>query len=235
MEKTITAGMVLVPKTNPRLASVRVRSASAKTVTLRRDGYYSGFRKTVADVVENYTTTDGETLVAPVEKIVVSTEPSGTCAVCGANQQTRSGGRMVDHGYRIPEAWHSRTAGCPGVGYPAYELSTDGAVAYANGLASSAKSAEKRLASLLDGTTTSLVVAVRNYDRKNADTTKTVTPANTEPARGHYDGSTVWDVAKRGAIAKTERELVAIANETKRIAASIAAWTPKPLLPPRAR
>lgn len=58
---------------------------------------------------------------------------TGTCPVCTNNQKLR-GDRMVDHGYVIPRFYSMRQKSCFGVGYPPYELSSKGCVAYRKAL-----------------------------------------------------------------------------------------------------
>lgn len=57
-------------------------------------------------------------------------EHTGTCAVCGWNIKMEADGGLYHHGFNI--RWGFRSGKCPGVGYPAWEVSAKGAIAYLN-------------------------------------------------------------------------------------------------------
>lgn len=69
----------------------------------------------------------------------------GTCPVCERQQKVTPQHRMVHHGYRRPGIG-SIIGDCFGVGYPAYEISSEGCSAYRERLAEWRASAERALA-----------------------------------------------------------------------------------------
>lgn len=68
----------------------------------------------------------------------------GTCPVCERQQRVTPKREMVHHGFRRP-GWGAIVGDCFGVGYPPYELSSEGCVAYQRALAKWRKDAEGEL------------------------------------------------------------------------------------------
>ena len=77
-------------------------------------------------------------------------EGTGTCPVCGRNVKIDERFRIVNHGYEVQ--YHSFQGGCYGVGYRAWEVSTEGSVAFQAAIIKQKARAEELLPSI-DGWT----------------------------------------------------------------------------------
>jgi hypothetical protein len=83
------------------------------------------------------------------------TKNEGTCPVCMKRQKLTLARRMVHHGFAITDdagqALTFRVGKCLGTGFPAFELSKEGAGVYRSALMARKRSAEERLRALQAG------------------------------------------------------------------------------------
>jgi hypothetical protein len=137
-------------------------------------------------------------------------EGTGTCPVCFRNVKFSGSGTMVLHGYTRPG--YGMTEGrCPGVGYPPFELSVKGVVAYLEQLVLMVTEEEARLAKLRSGDVTELVV-FRNRRSER------ITPENRN-----------WDAYIKAEIMQTERNLQMFKKQKEEFTLLKTNWVERPL------
>ena len=137
-------------------------------------------------------------------------EGTGTCPVCFRNVKFSGSGTMVLHGYTRPG--YGMTEGrCPGVGYPPFELSVKGVVAYLDQLVLMVTEEEARLAKLRSGDVTELVV-FRNRRSER------ITPENRN-----------WDAYLKAEIMQTERNLQMFKKQKEEFTLLKTNWVERPL------
>jgi hypothetical protein len=198
-----------------------VRSVGKKFVTLYEQRSLRDWRWTIADVLKYATALDGSKLEAPDPKVEKTpTEPAGTCGSCFNVQQTRSGGKLVDHGYTIPRGWHMRNGRCAGVNYLAFELSTEATEITRDAVRCYAGTQEEMTLKLKAG---KIVELLDRRDARRAQREKRAQRTLT-PADGY-----AWQMALNAAIHKAEYEAEQARKFEKELTKKIDAWTLQPL------
>lgn len=146
----------------------------------------------------------------------MTTRLVGTCPVCERHQKVTAGGAMVHHGFKRP-GWGSIVGDCFGVGYQAYELSSDGCAAYRDALVEWRRNAEDTL---------------RRYEARPDEVTsysqvrqKSFTYRRDNPEERHKYEDTL-----RALISQTRYSISAIDMSHKRMIELIANWAPAPLI-----
>lgn len=134
---------------------------------------------------------------------------TGSCPVCFQNIKISSSEMMVLHGYKRPG--HGQVHGsCFGVGYPAFEVSVKGVVAYLNQMI---LPSIKRIQSNLDG--------LKSGDIKKIPVRYSKDPVTPE--------SPDWDSALKDAIQVTERSLKAAESDKAAYNRLKDHWVERPL------
>lgn len=142
----------------------------------------------------------------------------GTCPVCERQQKVTPAGAMVHHGFRRPGTG-SIHGDCFGVGFKAYELSSEGCAAYQEMLASWLQGAEMQLARYRSrpekiNTEPNFRGQIATYHRDDPDREK----------RHRYE-KTLED-----AIRRAQYMIGEFRREDQRMLRLIQAWAPAPLL-----
>jgi len=142
----------------------------------------------------------------------------GTCPVCERQQKVTPQHRMVHHGYRRPGVGHI-FGDCPGVGWPAYEISSEGCVAYREGL--------KETRSLREEALRLLRMRPEKIDVYSSFSKKYNTYRRDPEDRNE---SYNYEQALRNRIAEIEYEIRAIDAALLRMTELIERWAPAPLV-----
>jgi hypothetical protein len=146
----------------------------------------------------------------------MTTRLIGTCPVCERQQKVTPGGAMVHHGYVRPGTG-SIHGDCFGVGYEAYQLSTNGCEAYRKFLASWRAGQEARLRRLYDRP------EEITYQPSPYSTAKTYRrDADAPEERRRYDSTLV------NLIKQTEYTIQDLDRSDRRMVQLIEKWEPGP-------
>jgi hypothetical protein len=141
----------------------------------------------------------------------------GICPVCEGEYRLHRQ-RMVHHGYKRPG--HGSIQGdCPGVGYPPYELSTEGTEVYLIGIVDQLDKANYWLQRLQSGDVQELNRQVNKYSRYEAPQFEKLTPA---------DGWKFKDELQQR-IKEAERRVDGLTREQNRCRSLIQNWRERPL------
>ncbi len=148
---------------------------------------------------------------------MIATRYIGTCPVCeGEHRLHRE--RMVHHGYRRPNTG-SIEGDCPGVGYPPYEVSTEGTEHYLERVRVSLLQTQDFLARLTRGEVDTIYVRDYSGNFERFPKMKPITAAD------GYD----FQQGIRNKIAETKYQVEGLQREAGRCERLIRDWRPRPI------
>ncbi len=149
--------------------------------------------------------------------MTVATRYIGTCPVCEGEFRLHRE-RMVHHGYRRPG--HGSIEGdCPGVGYPPYEVSTEGTEHYLDRVSTSLLQTQDFLARLKLGEVDTIYVRDYSGNFERFPKMKPITAAD------GYD----FHQGIRNKITETEHEVKGLQREVARCERLISNWHWRPI------
>lgn len=137
---------------------------------------------------------------------------SGTCPACFGFYKLSSGKEMVLHGYQRP-GWGATVGRCPGVGFPAYELSPKGTIAMHDNLEKSLTHHKDRIRDLESG-------QIKTLWTKNDRTGK---PEMVDP------DNVSWKYLLNTEITKTRQIIYSLTEDIKFLKRMIDTWVLRPL------
>jgi len=153
---------------------------------------------------------------------------AGHCAVCLNQQMLDARKRMVLHGYRRPGTGYI-TANCPGVKYPAWEISPEGAIHYLGMLRSHLRATQDYLAKLEAGEITSIyVLRAPTYEERAARGLRTGQSTIGEEIGTNHPK---WRQALDSKIKHSRDDISRTIKEISELEPRIAAWKPGTLIP----
>ena len=136
-------------------------------------------------------------------------ESTGTCPVCGRNIKIDENRKMVNHGYEVQ--YHSFQGGCFGVGYKAWEVSSEGAIAFQK-----AVQIQKRLAE-------ESIPKINALEEVNVGTRRFNNFRTIRKGEAGFDSV----IARR--IEEKNQEIAYLCDLIERLDEKIASWTPQAL------
>jgi hypothetical protein len=153
---------------------------------------------------------------------------TGICPVCMRRQKLTFDSKLVAHGYTIPRGWGGRNGMCMGHGYPAWELSPEGAIAFKTAMEGYLADLQKLLVNLQDSKSPTLSEMVQVRKPK---TVGGFTSLQYQNERRTYDkGTPEYDRVRRIEIANAENSIRYITGDIENVEGRIGSWKAEPLM-----
>ena len=145
---------------------------------------------------------------------------TGICSVCSSRQKLNFNGTLVAHGYTLERNWGGRNGICFGAGYKAWELASDGAVAYKEAMVAAVGRTESLLADL----------KADKFDKMD-EMVEVVRAGVYNKERREYDRTDVdnFSRVKRIKEEKAKRSILALKSDIEFFTAKLAKWKAEPL------
>lgn len=148
--------------------------------------------------------------------------------MCMRRQKLTLDSKMVAHGYTIPRGWGGRNGMCIGHGYPAWEISPEGAIAFKKGMENYLAELNRVRDNLQNSKppTLSEMVQVRKPKTMGG-----LTSLQYENERRTYDkGTPDYERVRKIELANTENAIRYITSDIEAVGARIDNWKAQPLM-----